>query len=99
MSANTYIVGKVAKLLAAFTLDGVATDPTTVAVTVRRPDGIKQTYVYGTDVQVVRDSQGNYRLNYTPVVAGPHWHYWVSTGTAATAGEVMFIVAAAHGLE
>lgn len=97
--ANSYLVGQTAKLLASFTLNGSASDPTTVAVTVRRPDGIRRTYVYGTDNEVVKDSTGNYRLNYTPVIKGPHWHYWVSTGAAATAGEVMFLVTPANGLE
>lgn len=96
---NSYVVGQTAKLMASFTLNGSPVDPTTVAVTVRRSDGIMVRYVYGTDVELVKDATGDYRLNYTPAVAGPHWHYWVSTGTGATAGELMFIVKPANGLE
>lgn len=99
MSANTYLVGQVAKLMATFTLGGIDTDPTTVSVVVRRPDGIRLTYVYGTDVEVVKDSTGHYRLNFTPTMPGNHWHYWISTGTAATVGELMFVVSPAHALE
>lgn len=99
MSANTYLVGQTAKLLATFTLDGSDADPTTVSVVVRRPDGIRQTYVYGVGADVVKDSTGHYRLNYTPTLAGNHWHYWVSTGAAAAAGELMFVVSPAHTLE
>lgn len=97
--ANTYALGTVVRVTAAFTASSVALDPTTVAVTIRRPDGVKTTKVYGTDVEVVKASTGNYRLDYTTVVGGQHWYRWVATGTGASAGEAAFVVTPARAAE
>ncbi len=91
--ANTYDIGDVVRITGTFTQSGSALDPTTVSAVVRRPDGIKQTFVYLTDAEVVRTAQGVYRLDYTPTMAGPHWYRWISTGTGQAAGEQSFIVA------
>jgi hypothetical protein len=70
-----------------------------VSVTIRRGDGIRATYTYGTDVEVVKTGTGAYRLDYTTVVPGQHWFRWLGIGTNAAADEERFIVAPAHTLE
>ena len=74
---------------------GVATDPTTVKVTVVRPDDQRQTYTYVTDAVVVKDSTGNYHIDVSAVVPGTWIYWWHSEGTGQAADEKTFIVEAA----
>ena len=97
--ANTYDIGDVVRITGTIAQGVSALDPTTVSIVVRRPDGIKRTFVYLTDAEVVRTAQGAYRLDYTTTLAGPHWYRWISTGTGAAAGEERFVVAPAHATE
>jgi hypothetical protein len=80
MSANSYALGKVVRVQGTFAQNSIAVDPTTVSVLLRRPDGIKRTYVYGTDAEVIRQATGIYYLEYPTVLAGQHWYRWSSTG-------------------
>lgn len=96
---NEYDIGDVVRLTGAFSQSSVAVDPTAVSMIVRRPDGIKTTYVYGTDLALVKSATGTYYLDYTPVMAGQHWYRWVTTGTGASAGEERFVVSPANTTE
>jgi hypothetical protein len=77
------------RLAAAFTnAAGTATDPTTVTLKIRPKGGDEEVFVYGTDVEVVKDSTGNYHLDYTVPAITPHrgltFHYqWTGTGAVA----------------
>lgn len=99
MAAHTYDIGDVVRMTAAFTQDAVALDPSGVSFVVKRPDGVKQTFVYGTDVEVVKTATGAYRMDYAAVVAGMHWYRVIGTGTGAAAAEDRFLVSPANALE
>ena len=92
MAAAIYALGQIVRVTGVFTQSAVALDPTIVAVTVRRPDGIQVTKTYGTDSEVVKASTGTYYMDYTPVIGGQHWYRWISTGVGQSAGEDRFVV-------
>jgi hypothetical protein len=81
--------GDAVRLSVAFTnAAGTATDPTTVTLKVRPKGGTEEVFVYQTDVELVRDTAGNYHLDYTvPAIAperGLTFHYqWIGTGAVA----------------
>lgn len=96
---NAYDIGDVVRLTGTFTVSGVATDPSTVSLVIRRPDGVKTTLVYGTDAALERTGAGAFRCDYSPVVAGVHWYRFYSTGTAKAAEEESFTVKTANATE
>lgn len=73
---------------------GALADPTTVKVTVRKPDGTTTTYTYGTDSEVVKSSTGIYYINLDTTSNRGLWLYtWWSTGSVqADSGERSFYV-------
>ncbi|RJX20811.1 MAG: hypothetical protein C4570_03380 [Ammonifex sp.] len=83
--------GKLIRLSLAFTdASDAAVDPTTVSVRIRPPDGVKATYVYGVDAELVRDGVGNYHFDLSLEQYGMYGYYAWSTGTgqAAAHGEI-----------
>lgn len=92
--ANTYDVGDVVVLEATFTTtdDNTDTDPNTVALTVRRPDGTLDEIDAG---DIDNPAVGSYRHDYELEDGYPPGtvHYrWEGTGTAAGAEEGAFVV-------
>lgn len=65
--------------------DGTAIDPTTVAVTVVKPDGTSTTYVFGVDGEVTKTSAGIYKLLVDADQEGVWTVEWFSTGTGQAA--------------
>jgi len=90
--ANAYKNKNTIRLSAAFSLSGTATDPTTGAFKIRRPNGVEISYVYGTDVQLVKASTGNYYVDWLLGLAGVHYYGFVGTGACAAADEASFEV-------
>ncbi len=90
--ANTYDVGDVARLSAAFTADSVAADPSTVTLTVLTPAGASTTYTYGVDLALTKYSTGVYRLNLTIATEGKYRWRWLATGTGSAAAESYLLV-------
>ena len=87
---NRYHVGTLVRVSVTFKVSGTATDPTTVTVKVKKPNGAKLSYVYGTDPEVVKDATGEYHADVLTTVTG-HYHYrWEGTGTAHVAGGKVF---------
>lgn len=87
---NTYDKGDVVRLTGTFTVDGVATDPTTVTLKVQEPDGTETTYTYAL-ATVTKVSTGVYRKDITIDESG-YWYYrWEGTGTVATSGEAVLL--------
>lgn len=89
---NAYTLGSQVRLSATFEVNGVATDPTTVTFKVRAPSGTVTTYVYGTDVQLVKSATGVYYVDYTTAAEGLHAWRMAGTGTAVGAEEQQFVV-------
>src|SRR6266540_5929205 len=78
-------IGDRKPLTATFTnAAGTATDPTTTTFKIQKPDGTVTIYVYGVDTQLVRDSVGNFHVDYTFDTAGL-WHYRFEGTGAVTA--------------
>ena len=68
---------------------GSLTDPTTVTLVVKEPDGTETTY---TTVQVTHDATGRYSKDFAPDQSGTHFYRWVGTGAVAAAFEGAFFV-------
>lgn len=81
---NSYDKYQVVKLKVTFTLGGVI-DPTTVTFKIIDPAGHTTTYVYGTDSQLVRDSEGVYYVIWTLSLSGGYDYEFIGTGVCAAA--------------
>src|SRR5687768_7463363 len=71
------------------------TDPTTLTLHVRTPDGTYTSSVYlagGQTYTIVKDSTGDYHADIPITMAGVWWYEWVSTGPGAGAEERAFRV-------
>lgn len=77
-----------------------ATDPTAVAAKVRKPDGTKQSLVYGVDPEVTRVSIGVYELRIVVDVRGSWWIGFAGTlgATPVAFDEVLVQVKSAASL-
>ena len=92
--ANQYTVNTLVRLSANFkNSSDVDTDPTTVVFRYRIGEtGSTTTYTYPTDVQVVRDSVGNFHIELTPIIADSLYYYsFHGTGTLIASKQDYFI--------
>ncbi len=80
-----YDLGDTRRLSAAFTVSAAATDPTTLTFKMREPDGVVTTRVWETDNELVRDSLGNFHVDWLIAKVGKHYYRWIGTGAAAEA--------------
>lgn len=95
MAIASYPVTTVVRLSVAITdTAGAAADPTGLTLKVMVPAGTVTTYTYGTDAALVKDSTGNYHLDYATTVEGQHTARYAGTGAnaGATADFVFNIV-------
>jgi hypothetical protein len=92
MALGPYDIGEAVTISVAFTVSGVATDPSTVTFTYRTPDGVETVLTYGVNNQVIRDAVGNYHLVLTAAQAGSTTYVWTSTGTVVAAISGSFFV-------
>jgi hypothetical protein len=79
-----FVIGTLIEIPVAFTdAAGTPTDPTALVFRVQRyvPTGAVQTYTYGVESAVVRDSAGAYHLEYLVEAAGSY--IWQATATGA----------------
>ena len=85
---DSYDLGDTRRLSAVFTVAAnspPATDPTTLTFKMREPDGTVTSYVEGTDAELVKDSTGNFHVDWLTAKAGRHVYRWIGTGAAAEA--------------
>lgn len=69
------------------------TDPTTVTFTIRDPDDVETSYVYGVDANVTKASTGVYVCELAdPLPTGDYGWLVVGTGTLAATGEGTFTI-------
>lgn len=91
MSISVFQIGDVARLSAAFTdANAAAADPGGVQFKIREPDGTVTTYVYGTDAQLVKDSTGNYHVDWLIDQAGRHRYRFAGVASGQAAAESEF---------
>lgn len=90
-----YKQGAVVRVSNEFTQSGVAADPTTVKLTVVRPNGLRNTYTYlAPDAVIVKDSTGNYHADLSAIIPGTWTYRWFSEGTGQAADDKTFLVEA-----
>lgn len=89
---QTFDIGDTVRFAAVFTTTaGVATDPTTVALKLKEPDGAETSYTYA-GAAVTKDSTGTYHKDVVVDASGT-WHYrWVGTGAVTSAEEGRIVV-------
>ena len=94
---NTYDQGDVVRCTGRFyNSSDAAADPTTVTFYIKGPN-TDETYVYGTDVEVVKDSTGVYHVDFSvpktgATAAGKYTYRFEGAGSNASADEDSFIV-------
>lgn len=71
---------------------GVLTDPTTVKVSIKKPDATVTTKTYGTDGDVIKQSTGIYYIDINADTTGTWAFRWFSIGTGQAASEQRFRV-------
>lgn len=63
-------------------VDSVDTDPSALTFELLSPQGNRVRYVYATDAELIKDSAGDYHVDYVLDEPGT-WHWrWEGTGTA-----------------
>ena len=88
-----YISGTMVRNNAVFrTLANDVSDPVTVTFKMEIPSGVITTYEYGTDVELVRASEGVYYVDWTTVTSGSYKYRFSSVGTVTGANEAQFTV-------
>lgn len=87
-----FLVGEQVVLTNTFTVAGVKTDPTTVAIVVTNPAGSATTYTYPDTV--TKTAVGIYTLTVTVAAAGTWTYVWTGTGDAADIAPGFFTVSA-----
>lgn len=98
MSTNSqqdgYVVGNLIRCEGTFeNEDGDFIDPTgTVLFKFKNPAGAITTYVYLTDVQLIRDSTGHFHVDVNIDTHGMWWYRFQSTGDGKAADETSFSV-------
>ena len=89
MAVPAYDLGDTRRLSAAFTITGnspPAVDPTSLTFSMREPDGTVTSYVYGSSpASLIKDSTGNYHVDWLIAQVGKHYYRWIGTGAAAEA--------------
>lgn len=94
---NVYDVGDRTEISASFTDPNSGDepiDPTTVKVHYKKPDGTVTTKVHGTDVEVVKEDTGDYKIEITLDAAGVWRYRWEGEGAAIAAEEGQLLVRA-----
>lgn len=93
MSVNTYQTGNIIRLSVSFTnLAGAAVDPTTITFQVQDPSSA-QTTIVSPDARIIRDSLGNFHVDYTlPDLFGRYIYRFAGTGSITAAAEKVFVV-------
>lgn len=83
MSATVFFesANELAKISNTFSVDSVATDPTTISLTITTPSQTSTTYTYAAS-QITRSGTGAYYKNVTCNEAGTWTYKWVGTGAA-----------------
>ena len=78
---KAYDYGDAPRLAIAFTdINGNADDPTTITFKVKWPDGTTETFVYGTDAEIVKTATGAYYIELSLSQWGRVLVQWKGTG-------------------
>lgn len=102
-SPNTHDLGDVVRVAGVFrdldTEDLDPIDPTVVKLSILTPSEDLETYIYDTDPEVVRDSEGHYHADIEATEPGVWYYRWFSEGTGQAADEGSYTIEAHHAVE
>lgn len=99
MPTNIYITGEVVRLTNAITdTAGAAADPGVLRLKIKPPQGVLQSYVFGVDAIIVKDSAGSYHADLQLSLAGTWYWRWESDAPNPGAAESEATVAASKVL-
>ena len=93
---NQYVLLQSVNLRATFKVNNVLTDPTAVTFKMKDPADVLTTYIYGTNVELVKDSVGKYHVMVSLNKYGIWWYRYEGTGTAPGATEANVEVIPSH---
>lgn len=88
-NANKINVGDLITLEGKFKVENVLTDPTSVTLKVKDPDGTVVTFSHPSTISKV--STGVFTKDYTVAKAGLHEYWWVGTGTCQAVESRSFV--------
>ncbi|HEX5082339.1 MAG TPA: hypothetical protein VFY40_09845 [Blastocatellia bacterium] len=63
---------------------GALVDPSALTVQIKDPLGVATQFTFGTDEELIRDSQGNYHIDRDPSLQGRYNAKWQGTSGAKT---------------
>jgi hypothetical protein len=84
--ANKYHKGNSTRISCPFTVNNVLTDPTTVTLTVKKPDASSTSYTYGAS-EIQKASTGNYYKDIELDQEGIWLYRWEGTGDCNAVSE------------
>jgi hypothetical protein len=87
--ANRYWKGQAVHVSCTFTVNGVATDPTTITLKIKNPVGTIILYTYAL-AEVIKSATGNYYKDLGTDMDGRWIYVWVGTGTCEAVDEGYF---------
>lgn len=91
--ANTYHQGNIIRVTGTWTdVDGDPLDPTVVRFEMQNPAGTVTSYVYGTDIQLVKASAGVYYVDIDASISGIWYYRFYSTGVGQAGRRSNFLV-------
>lgn len=93
--SNTYNVGQQVRLKATFTVNKVLTDPTTITLKVRDPEGNIKTFLYSL-TEVVKEGTGVYYKDFIFYGHGEWFYRWAGTGACQAADETRVTIERSH---
>lgn len=89
--AHSYDKGDLVRISAAFKNSALAlVDPSVVTFTVNQPDGTVYAKQYGVDTEIIKDSTGNYHIDYYVIQSGIFSYRFSGAGAVTAAGAGMF---------
>jgi len=97
---NTYDIGDLVTVECTFLveavpddpLSAVPADPATVTLRTRSPGGTITSYTYVIHPIILRDAEGTYHADLSPIESGTWYYRWEGTGPAQSAEERRFRV-------
>lgn len=73
-------------------LAGADVDPTALTLTVHEPDSTDVIYVFGTDIELVKDSAGDYHVDHPTLLSGVYRYKWLGSGNNSGACTGVFVI-------
>ena len=89
---NIYDVGDKIRISGSFTASGVLSDPASVVFKLYNRKVLIETHTYGISADLIKDSVGNYHIDYVIPVLGNYSYDFIGSGTI-DASETGFFIA------